>query len=559
MESAKHRTARDLAIIAGVMAALVVPPLLVRDLWNHDEPRYAEVAREMAVTGQYLVPHLNGEIYPEKPPFYFWAVALLWKLGVGVDSGRILSALCGLGTVWAVYLFTRRFLPGTPPLLASLVALSTILFTSSVTHGVIDPVLTTLATGCLMCGYAALHDESGRAGRWWIGAYGLAGLGVLTKGPVGFLVPALVLLVYAILDRGQVKKGGLAHIGGGLLFAAIVLAWLVPAMRAGGPEYTQTILVKQNLGRAVNSYSHNNPPYYFLVRLPTYYFPWALLLPFAGWAAFRGRKSGQASGALFAATWVVVYVAFFSLISGKRAGYILPIAPALGILCAWYLAGGGSADRGVVKVRLWVHRIAFGVLALTSVMLIAATALSRPILTHFEKDQSLLEEALAVLTPAWHVCVIALLLLPTIAGFVGLARAAKGRGVSDYLLACSVLILVAVGQPCGASAANVFKSARLFCEEAMPYLRQARVVNLYRQDYAGAYNLYTEILSMPVIKDPDVLREALKQPGTVVIGEHRRLLSDFTPEELAPLTLMERNVGHREMLLLAAPRPAPAQ
>ena len=559
MESAKQTTARDLAIIAGLLAVLVVPSMFARDLWNPDEPRYTEVAREMVVMRQYLVPHLNGVIYPDKPPFFFWATALLWKLGLGLNSGRILSAFFSLGTLWAVYLFTRHFLPGTPPLLASLAALSTLLFASSVTHGVIDPVFTTLVTGALICGYAALHGEPGRRTPWWLGAYCLAALGVLTKGPVGFLVPALVLLAYGLLDRERVKGGGRAHAWGALLFAAIVLAWLVPAALTGGPEYTRAILIKQNLGRAVRSYSHRNPVYYFLLHLPTHYFPWALLLPFAGWAAFRTRRSGQASGALFATTWAVVYVVFFSLISGKRAGYILPIAPALGILSAWYLAGSGSTGPKVATVRLWVHRVAFGVLALFSVTLVAAAALARPVLTRIEEDPNLLREALGVLTPTWHVCVLSLLLLPAVVACVGFARAVKARRINNYALAFAILLLMAVGQPCMGSAVNVFKSGKLFCEAAMPYVSRADVVHLYPQDYSGVYNLYTGLVHMPVIRGEAPLREALARPGTVVIGQRKRLLQALTPDELAGWTLMRRNVGHRKMMLLGAPREEPAQ
>jgi len=260
---------------------------------------------------------------------------------------------------------------------------------------------------------------------------------------------------------------------------------------------------------------------------------------------------------LFASIWAIVYVAFFSLISGKRAGYILPIAPALGILAAWYVAGHGAIGPKAAVARLWVHRIAFGVLLLLSVVLVAATALACPILVRVEEDPGLLKEALERLTPAWHVCAI-LFLLPAAVACIGLVRAVKGRHINDYFLATAVFVLMAVGQPCVGWAANVFKSGRLFCQEAMPYIQKARVVNLFPQDYSGVYNLYTGIVSMPVITEADALREALNRPGTVVIGERSRLLKDFTSEELAPLTLMERNVGHREMLLLGRLQPAAA-
>ena len=549
MESTKQSTPRDLLIIVGLLAVLVVPSLFTRDLWNPDEPRYMEVAREGVVMRQFLVPHLNGVPYPDKPPMFFWAAGLVMKLGMGFNAGRVLSALSCLATLLAVYFFTRRFVPGVSPLMASLAMLSVLLFTLSATLGVIDPVLTTLVTGALMCGYAALHAESGRTTRWWLGAYGLAGLSVLTKGPVGFILPALVLLVYALLSRRQVRAGGRSHAWGALLFAGIVLAWLVPAAMTGGPEYARAILIKQNLGRVMRSYSHRRPPYYYLVRLPFHYFPWVLFLPFAAWAALKERGKGQGGPGVFAAVWVLVYLAFFSLVSGKRMGYILPIAPALGILAVWY-PGRPSGGPQTAAVRLWVHRIAFGLLALLAVALVAGAALARPILTRIEGSPGVLAEVMGILTPAWYVCVISALLLPAVVACIGLVRAAKGRRVDDRLLAATIVLLMAVALPCIGSVVNVYKSGKLFCEEAKPYVAQARVVHLYPQDYSGVYNLYTGRVRMPVIQDEEALREALARPGILVIGQRKSLLKVFTPDELTGLTLVQRNVGHRKMLLL---------
>lgn len=89
----------------------------------------------------------------------------------------------------------------------------------------------------------------------------------------------------------------------------------------------------------------------------------------------------------------------------------------------------------------------------------------------------------------------------------------------------------------------------------MPYVSRADVVHLYPQDYSGVYNLYTGLVHMPVIKDEVPLREALARHGMLVIGQRKRLLQALTPDELAGLTLMQRNVGHREMVLLGASTP----
>jgi hypothetical protein len=317
------------------------------------------------------------------------------------------------------------------------------------------------------------------------------------------------------------------------------------------------ILVKQTFSRAVNSYSHREPLYYLVLRLPSHYFPWGILLPFAAWSAFGARKSGQAGGAAFAAVWAVAYVAFFSLISGKRTGYILPIAPALGILSAWYLAGPASAGGRASVIRLWLHRLAFSFLAFLALVFIGAAALTGVILPRIEEDPVTLQEALAVLTPAWRLCMIAAFLLPAAVVCIGLVQAVRGR-ISDHLLAAAVILFIAVLLPCVGTAGNVFKSGRLFCEQARPYIEQASAVHLYPQDFSGVYNLYTERVSIPVIPDKETLQVVLAEPGTLVIGRRKNLLTVFTPDQLADMTLVARSVGHRRMLLVrgGAGRPA---
>ncbi len=174
-----------------LLAALfLLPSLATRDLWNPDEPRYMEVAREMVLLDDYLVPHLNGGIYSEKPPFFFWGAALLWKLGLGVNSGRVLSALFCLGTAWCVYLFTRRFLPGTPPLMASLAALSTLMLAYGLAAGVIDEGHDITELGDLTAGW-----RPGRQDDREITICDLTGVGVQDT--------AIALLAYErALERG---------------------------------------------------------------------------------------------------------------------------------------------------------------------------------------------------------------------------------------------------------------------------------------------------------------------------------------------------------------------
>ena len=139
-------TLRDVAIVLALGATVLVPSLFTRDPWNPDEPRYAEVAREMVVSGDYLVPHLNSEIYPDKPPLFFWLAAVFWHLGAGVNSGRLVAILANVGTVLLAYRIARRWLGERGGLLAAAITTTTVLFLHIGKFGVLDPLLTFFTT-----------------------------------------------------------------------------------------------------------------------------------------------------------------------------------------------------------------------------------------------------------------------------------------------------------------------------------------------------------------------------------------------------------------------------
>ena len=96
--SPPHRPSRHRFLLVLLALVFCLPSLFTRDLWNPDEPRYAEVAREMRLLDQYFVPHLNSAIYAEKPPLFFWLSALLQSSGVGFAAGRIVTAIAAIGT-----------------------------------------------------------------------------------------------------------------------------------------------------------------------------------------------------------------------------------------------------------------------------------------------------------------------------------------------------------------------------------------------------------------------------------------------------------------------------
>ncbi|MDY7095131.1 MAG: glycosyltransferase family 39 protein [Acidobacteriota bacterium] len=339
------------ALIVGLGLLLFLPGLGSRDLWNPDEPRYAEVAREMVASGEFLVPHLNGEIYAQKPPLLFWAIAASGAvLGeIGPAAARLPSALAATATLLLVFelgilLFGLR---AAWLAVAVLATAARILWQGRV--GQIDMLLVSLVTLAMTCwvrGYLATEDR--QRYRWYLGFFAAAGFATLAKGPVGLLPPLLSIVAF-LLFTGQRQALRQLRVGRGLLlWLAVVVAWLGPALLAGGGEYAQQILFKQNVTRYVEPWHHHRPWYYYLTALLHDFFPWSLLLPSAlvvGWRRFTGERRRWY---LFALCWMVVTLVFFSLSPGKRTVYILTMYPAMALLvAAWVdsIAAGESRQR----------------------------------------------------------------------------------------------------------------------------------------------------------------------------------------------------------------------
>jgi len=535
-------------LIVGLVLLVTVPALFTRDLWNPDEPRYMEVAREMTVAGEYVLPHLNGELYSEKPPLFFWLAGVLWRAGCGYNAGRILTAMAVCGTLMILYALCRAHLGRSEALLAAGASLSCMLLLWFAQIGVLDPLLTLFVTAAVVLGYTALHASSRRMVLCWLGCYAAMGLGTLTKGPAGFLVPGLVLLSYGVLDRTCLRAGGLVHVAGFAAFAALVLAWLVPAIVAGGPEYTRTILLKQSIGRAVAAWDHCRPFYYYLVRWPIYFLPWSPLLVPAVVAAFRRRRQEE-SLILLAALWLVVPFVFFSFMSGKRLNYVVPTVPAVGILCAWY-AVRMPASLGTGRLDRWLFGAVFGSVGVLALGTMAAALAAPAITRRIYAEGSLGDEVASMLTPGRLAAVVAMLALPVAIAAVGIWRPPKRRALRAWAVVASMLLFALPVELFLMPAVNVAKSGRHFGQTINMHADGGRAVYLYGDEFSGVYNLWTGRVRMPELETPAQLRARLAEPDALVVSDLKRLRAALSPEVLARHAVARERVGHRVLLLL---------
>jgi 4-amino-4-deoxy-L-arabinose transferase-like glycosyltransferase len=358
---------RDLLILALLGAVLFLPALGRRDVWNPDEARYAEVAREMQQGGFWAVPHLNGQVYSEKPPLFFWSIIAAGFLcgGINETAARLPSALAAIGALLLVYRMGERLFGRRAAWLAAAAFGTCFKVLWQGRFGQIDMLLTALVTLAVWFWVRGYTED--RPGFYWL-FYVFAGFATIAKGPVGLLPPLLSILAFLIGTKNtrEIKR---MHIGLGLLlWAGVVLLWLVPAALDAGPAYFQKMVLKQNVTRYADPWHHIQPWYYYLTIIPAEFFPWSFLLPTALVLGRRRLGGMQRQGFLFALCWIAVTLVFFSISPAKRSVYVLTLYPALALIV------GAALDRLAAewpRDRDWLVR-PLGLLAGLCVLLVAA-------------------------------------------------------------------------------------------------------------------------------------------------------------------------------------------
>ncbi len=321
----------DRLLLALLGLVLYLPGIGSRDVWNPDEPRYAVVAREMVERGDWLVPHVNGRLYSEKPPLHFWAIAASSYLtgGVTAVAARLPAALAATATLFLLFgigrrLFDREVGWGA---VAAFATCSKILWQGRV--GQIDMTLVALVTLAM---YFFVRGWTEHRDGFFRLFFVAAGLATLAKGPVGLLPPLLAIVAFALLtgERDLLRR---MRIPTGLgIWALVVLAWLGPAILSAGREYFEIIVLKQNVTRYAEPWHHFQPWYYYLTVVPADFFPWSLFLPGSIWVLWRRATGDERRGFHWAFAWIVVTLVFFSLSPAKRTVYILTMYPAMALL-----------------------------------------------------------------------------------------------------------------------------------------------------------------------------------------------------------------------------------
>lgn len=298
-------------------------------LVDPDEGRNAEVAREILVLDDWITPHSNFIPYLDKPVFFYWLVAGAYKLfGVSEFSARLPSALAAVGCVLLIFDLGRRFAGSWSGLWSGLVLATSPAFMAFSRAVIFDMPLAFFITLAFWA-FARAEMAGGRIGaKFFVAMYGAIAGAVLTKGPVGLAVPALVIGGYLLVwQRGRLL-GVMKPLYGAVVLLLIAAPWYLWA-EARNPGYLHYFFFEENFLRYVTPRFNRVQPWYFYFEvLAIGFLPWTslLALPFT-------RASGlQDEHRLLIVLWAVVPFIFFSLSAAKQPGYILPAFPALALL-----------------------------------------------------------------------------------------------------------------------------------------------------------------------------------------------------------------------------------
>jgi len=343
-----NRTRTDALLLAGFCAFLFFYGMGQFGLIGADEPRYAQVAREMFerrghIDG-WITPVLGGHAWLEKPPLYYWQAMLAYSvLGVSDVAARVPAAIDATLLVIAVYLFFRRFRRGVE-VDAALITASCAGVIGYAHAASMDMALAATFAIAMLAWWAWRESEK----KIYLALfYASMALGTLAKGPVAPFLAAVVIVLFALATRGFRVILKMLWLPGILLFCAIALPWYV-AVQMRNPQFFREFILQHNLARfSSDLYHHRQPFWYYLPVTALALVPWTVFVIAAivesarVWWAERKSASGEPDLELqfnvFTCCWLVVPVVFFSISQSKLPGYILPALPAGAVLLAEYL------------------------------------------------------------------------------------------------------------------------------------------------------------------------------------------------------------------------------
>jgi len=358
-------------------AVLYLTGLGTRDFWAPVEPRYAEIARVMFIKGEWIVPTVNGDLYTDKPILFFWLVLIVSKLAGSVNEWtvRLPAALGALGTVIATYKLGKDFFGPKIGFMAAVILATSVRVILEARWAHVDMLFAFFfLVSMLFAARAILRKENCNE---LILAYIFMALATLTKGLIGVVLPALILLTFVAVRRDW-RLLAEARLPLGIpLFLLVAAPWFFLVDQATGGKWLGDFIYLHHIRRFTDPLGHREPFYYYFTTLPVDLLPWTVFALPALFAYKPSKKLFAEPTSLFFTLWFFVIFIFFSLSDSKRDLYLLPLLPVAALFVAVYFEDLVSGKLSLGQLQSSLAFAFFGLLALGCLALPMATWMLR--------------------------------------------------------------------------------------------------------------------------------------------------------------------------------------
>jgi 4-amino-4-deoxy-L-arabinose transferase-like glycosyltransferase len=355
-----------LIFLVALCGAIYFPYLGNTPFFDKGEPREALAVQDIVQRGEWLFPLKRATAIPSKPPLFHWSAALVSELTGTLNETtiRFPSALYATLGVLLIYLLGRALYGPAVALLAGAILATTMAYSDQALSARVDMTLCFFLTLSLVFFYTLYRGFLAHR-LWYFAFYFIVGIGTLAKGPLGILLPGLVIAGFLTIKRRWDLMMKFAFHPGVVLTLLLAGGWYGLAITRGGEGFVDRQLLQENLKRFFGGSGHSHPVYYYLPYLFSLGLPWSFFFPFLLWDLLRKARTGS-DDHLFLKSWFMIMFVFFSLSAGKRPVYLLPIYPPLSLLLAdWIYQQNRS-----IGWRLLLYRTVALIAATTALILL---------------------------------------------------------------------------------------------------------------------------------------------------------------------------------------------
>jgi len=472
------QTRTDLLLLAAFCGFLFFYGLGAFGLLGADEPRYAQVAREMLDRSDWVTPTLQAKPWLEKPVLYYWQAMMSFRAsGISDQAARLPAAFDAAVLIAAIYFFLRRFRRGSE-LDGALITASCAAVVIFAHAAATDMPLAACFVIALL-GWYAWYES--RRHIYLAAFYVSLALGTLAKGPVAPALSAVIIVLFLAVKGDWRAIPRTLWIPGIALYLAAALPWYI-AVQLRNPEFFRVFILEHNLARFSQDVYHHRQPFWFY--LPVFLLammPWTLALILA--VAERARliwsegkeaiSSPEDSWSLFLLIWMLAPILFFSASQSKLPGYILPAVPAGALLVAEYLAARPGDEKRFSPLFAAAHGILCGLL----------------IFAAFSAASIAMNHRLRWISGSWGTGTWAAIAAVGALGIAGALMSRTGFRLLSRVTLFAVLISVAAVIRLAAPVIDATQSARPIAESIQAFSREPVPIALYRLNRVQEYGL----------------------------------------------------------------------